>query len=323
MGKFLFSLFLIISGLAMGQMIKSLVEKGIIGSKVPIDKYIKGAQNIALLIINPIITIGAFWVAKIEDIKLIIIPVLGLSAFVLGGILGLIAAKVMKLDRKQTGSLYVTSSFTNIGSFGGLICYMFFGEVSFAFVSMYKLLEELYYYTVGFSIAKSYGNDDTDGVKPSLTSLLLDPYIIVAFSSILIGFSLNLTGLNRPLGYSSINSMLIPLSSLLLVTSVGFRMKVTAVGKYIKECLAVSAIKFIIIPIVITSAAYLLGLGELSDGLVIKVILVLSAMPPAFTSLIPTQLYNLDIDLANSCWLFNTGALVVVIPLLYFIQNLI
>ncbi len=321
MQKFIISLGLIFLGLIIGQSIKMLVDKKVISKSVPTAKYIRNIQKLALLVLKPIIVIGAFWILKIEDMKLIAIPILGLSALVLGGILGYIAAKFMKLDKKQTGSLFVSASFTNIGSFGGLICFVFFGEVSYAFVSMYNIFVELYYYTIGYPIAKAHGAIDQK--KNSVFKFILDPYILAAVSSIALGIILNNSRIPRPFLYANINNFLIPTSSLLLVTTVGFKMRLIAVKDYIKESLVVSSIKFVIVPIVITTAAYFIGLGEISDGLPLKVVLVLSAMPPAFNSLIPPQIYGLDEDLANSSWLFNTGALVVVLPILYFIQSFI
>ena len=46
-------------------------------------------------------------------------------------------------------------------------------------------------------------------------------------------------------------------------------------------------------------------------------------MPVAFTALIPPSIYDLDLDLANSCWFFTTALLVVVLPLLLMILSLI
>jgi predicted permease len=44
-------------------------------------------------------------------------------------------------------------------------------------------------------------------------------------------------------------------------------------------------------------------------------------MPVAFNALIPPSIYNLDLDLANSCWFFTTASLVVVLPLLLMLVN--
>ena len=67
-----------------------------------------------------------------------------------------------------------------------------------------------------------------------------------------------------------------------------------------------------------TVAAWLLGLGAYQDGLLIYVLLILSAMPPAVMSLVPAQLYKLDIELANANWIVSTSMLLVVLPKLSF-----
>jgi predicted permease len=177
---------------------------------------------------------------------------------------------------------------------------------------------------VGYPIAKLYGNDSKEiNKKNTFIKIVSDPFIFVYLISIVVGITLNTSGLVRPTIYKSMNGILIPLLSILLVISVGYNMKIKAVSMYVKECLSIAAIKFIIIPIIITTAASIIGIGTMQDGLILKVILVLSAMPPAFNSLIPPQIYNLDADLANSSWLFCTGSLIIVVPVLYFIIGLI
>ena len=81
-------------------------------------------------------------------------------------------------------------------------------------------------------------------------------------------------------------------------------------------------IKFAIVPGVVTFLALLLGYRNIGDGLLLKVVIILSSMPVAFMALIPPSLYDLDIDLANSCWLFTTTLLVIVLPVLYFVIHL-
>ncbi len=319
MQKLILLLGIIPLGLVVGQILKAVVDKKGEEKSSLIEKYVKNTQKLALLGMNPLIVVGAFWILKIENMKLMIIPVLGLLALVLGGVLGYFAGKIMKLEKKQRGSLLISASFTNMGTFGGLICYILYGEISYAFVSMYRLFEELFYYTIGYPVAKAHGNSDNR--KTNILNLIRDPYILVSFSSIVIGITLNVTGIVRPNMYSLFSAMLIPVSSFLLVTSVGFKMRVSTTGKYLRESLVVSVIKFIVVPVIITSTAYALGIGELSDGLALKVILILSAMPPAFNSLIPPQIYELDGDLSNSSWLINTGALAIVVPVLYMIQS--
>lgn len=321
MEKFVYSLGLIVLGLAVGKALKLLVDRNIIDKSFKVEKHLKYIQRVTLLLLYPIITMGAFWIFRMTDIRLAVLPLLGVCALTIGGALGIAGAKILKLGKSQTGSLFALGTLTNLGSFGSLICYFFFGETSYVFVSMYRLFEEIITFCIVYPITKMYGSHNNKEEKSNISRIFKDPFIIVSVTSIIIGSILNLSGMQRPEAFTTINAVLIPAASFLLVTTTGFYMKFSAVNKYVKESLIISAIKFLIIPAIITSAAYFLGLGEISNGLALKVVFILSSMPPAFTALIPPQLYNLDLDLANSCWLFNSAALVIVLPIIFLIEG--
>jgi predicted permease len=110
-----------------------------------------------------------------------VLPFLGLGALVLGGVLGLLVSRLLRHGRPQAGSMFCAASFTNLGSFGGLISFLFFGEVGYVVVSLYRLLEELAYFLVGFPIAKRYGMRAEERGGHPLVKLLTDPYILVYF----------------------------------------------------------------------------------------------------------------------------------------------
>jgi hypothetical protein len=206
---------------------------------------------------------------------------------------------------------------------GGLVCYIFLGEIGFGLVYIYRLFEEFIYYTVGFPIAKLYGSAsvEREGFLNQLRKLASDAFILVSLCSLVLGSLFNLSGLKRPEFYQTVNSIFIPLGALLLIISIGLTMKISKVQDYLKECMAVSAIKFLIVPAVMTSLAFLLGYREMVGGHLIKVVILLSSMPVAFNALIPPSLYDLDVDLANSCWLFSTSLFIIILPVLYFIIN--
>ena len=125
-----------------------------------VTRYIKVVQNIALLGMFPFLNAAAFWIIKLTDLKIIILPVLCVAQIVLGGLFGIAGSKILRLDRKKTGSMFVCSSFSNLSAFGGLICFVFFGEISYVFVTMYVMFEQFTQYTYGFPIAKLYGEED-------------------------------------------------------------------------------------------------------------------------------------------------------------------
>ena len=321
----IFSLGIIFLGLIIGYIIQRLESRRIIRISIGMENLRKIIQKVALLFFLPISTIGTLWIIKLDNIKIVALPFLGIFALFTGGVLGLILAKVLKLNQKDTGSMFTCSSFANIASIGGLTCYLFFGEEGFALVSFYALFVQISYYIVGFPIAKSFSNDinTNDNLLTHLKKVFTDIFVVVALIYITIGVLLNLSGIARPVFYKAINAVIIPIQTILMLISIGLAMKFGRVRAFVRECLVVSFIKFTLVPLIVSMVAFFLGYGKLEGGLPLKVVIVLSSMPVAFTALIPVSLYNLNLDMANSCWLVTTLSLIIVLPLLYYIVGLV
>ncbi|MCG8687541.1 MAG: hypothetical protein MI892_21885 [Desulfobacterales bacterium] len=316
MGRFIFSIGLVIVGIGIGYLIQRLVNYNKIS--LPVEKTRRGLQKAALLFFNPIAILGATWSANIHDIKIAGLPFIGITALISGGLLAFAASGMLNLDKKQTGSFLVCGSFTNIGSLGALFCFLFLGEQGFALVPFYKLFEETFYYAVGFPMAKSFSDDlsDTPSFLTRVKSALSDIFVLVAVTCIGVGLILNLSGIERPEVYTQINQIFIPVAALLLLISIGMAMRFSSVKTFLKPAITVSAIKFILVPVVVVTLGYMLGLDQIDNGLPLKVILILSSMPVGFIAMVPPTLYKLDVDLANACWLVTNGALLFTIPML-------
>jgi len=317
----LFFTFGIIAGsLAIGYLIQQLVRGDRLKLPFTLDTLRKILQKTALLGVLPVTVLGAIWIVDIRSAAIAALPFIGLSAILLGGLLALLYARLMRLEPRKTGALFPCGSFTNIGSIGALVCFIFLGEQGFALVPIYKVFEELSYYAIGFPIAKYFSTADQvkDSTRTRLRALARDPFILVALISITCGAALNFSGIPRPLWFRSINALFIPLGTSLLLASIGLAMRFKSVRFYLRECTAVAIIKFVLVPTIATTIAVLLGYGELQSGLPLKVVMILSSMPVAFNALIPPSIYDLDLDLANACWFFTTSSLIITLPMLSF-----
>jgi predicted permease len=321
MAKILYSFEIIFLGLTLGVTIQALHRNGLLRLPLPIDETRKLLQKIALLGLNPIAIVGAIWIVRIKDPGLIALPFVGFLALLTGGLLALGVAHILKLPPKKKGAIFGCGSFTNIGSIGALVCYVFLGEAGFALVPIYKLFEDVSYYAIGFPIAKYYSGAKENNISMAirLKGLLKDPFIIAAVSSLIIGSLLNLSGLERPESYGFANSVIVPLFTILLLISIGLSLRFSKIGNYLRESVSVSLIKFILVPSLISALAWTIGFGEMEEALPLKVVIILSSMPVAFNALIPPSIYDLDLDLANSCWFVTTSLLVLVLPLLLLI----
>jgi predicted permease len=318
MQKLLFSLSIVFTGLIIGYIIQRLVLNEKIKADKSLTKQRRILQDIALLCLNPIATIGAIWMLPFDSIQIILLPVIGIIAISTGGISALIIGKIIKLKPRQAGAFFSIGAMTNIGSIGALVVFIFLGEEAFALVPMYKLFETIIYYAICFPIAKSFSDnvqkaDKTNKFKTFINSMK-DPFVIVSVGSVIVGIFLNLSKIPRPAIYSNINTIIIPVMSLILLISIGMAMKFSRIKDFIKPSLLTSAIKFLIVPFISTGIAYLLGFGTINDGLPLKVILIVTSMPVGFVALVPPSIYDLDIDLANAGWMVTTAMLVLVIP---------
>lgn len=291
--KIALSLGIIILGILAGKILSKLCEGRWSEYVATVEKWMNGMTKIALLVLSPLVLIGVFWIVDIRETSLYFLPIIGIICLVLGGLFALGFSKVLRLDRMRTGSMFVSGTFYNWGSFGMLFCFMILGQQSLVYVIMIRILEEFIYYTVAFPMAKAYGISQQDDKVQKLSRfrVFADPFILTALSAILIGGSLNFSPFDRPEFYEMFINIVVPLSILLLVIPVGFHMRFMAVQQYWKMSFSISIVKFILVPISIIPIAYGFGLADLHDGMVLKTILIMSAMPPAFMSLIPPKLY--------------------------------
>ncbi len=323
MERFTLTIAIIIIGLLLGYSIQVFERKKIIHLPISTKALSKILQKFALLFLSPIALIGALWMAELNSYRLLILPVLGILAWTTSGFLAWRIGKLQKMENHQLGAYIVAGSFTNVGVIGGIVCFIFFGELGFAFVPIYKMFEELIYYGIGFPIAKALSNEEGTIVsfKDRLKNIFSDTFIRVAMGSILIGLILNFTGIKRPDVYSNINGIIIPVTTIILLTSIGLNMKFSKIKENIKPSIILVIVKMVLIPICIGTLGYMFGLGKINDGLPLKVAIILSSMPTGFVALVPPSIYNLDIDLANTVWIFTTFALFIVVPILYLVTG--
>ena len=321
MTKLLFTLGLITLGLSLGYSIQRLVASRRLILPLPVVDVRRLLQKVGLLFFMYFSFMATVWIIRIDNLRLVALPAIGLFILIFGGALALAFARVLKLDRRQTGSYFACGSFSNIGSIGALVVFVFLGEEAFAYVPLYKLFEEVFYFTIGFPIAKYFSPADEaapdETMALRLKRVFSDVFVIGALASITVGGGLNLAGIERPEIFGTLNALFIPAGTFILLVSIGMAMRFSSVGNYLRECAAIAGIKFFFLPASACLVGYLFGFGAMHSGLPLKVVLILSSAPVAFTALIPPSIYDLDLELSNACWLTSTLALFGVLPIVY------
>jgi len=325
MSRTIQSFSIILLGLASGFLFGRLVESRFLPPLREVSEgWRRALQRLVLLVVNPLSYCGAIWVLELSDPRLLLLPLVGLAALALGLALGFTGARALRLPPSRAGVHVVDSSFRN-GSVGGLVAFVLLGEGAFALVPIYKLLDEFWYYTVLFPLARSYGEgrasrgrgaEGREGRLKALLGIALDPLVLSSIAAIAAGLGLNASGLPRPAFYGVLNSVLVPLGAFVFLFTIGMRLRLGIARDHAPAAALLTLGKTFLVPSVVLGLAWLLGLGALPGGQGLKVTLVMATMPTAFLGLVTATLFRLDEGFANSLWLASTGALVLTVPLL-------
>ena len=326
MQKILFTLTLITAGLMFGYLGQIYLYKKYSQQKAQqiLPRLRKLLQHISMVGIMPIAFVGVIWIISFENLKIVTLPLLGSALLLTGGGLGLLQARMMNKTGGQKSVLFCCGFFSNLGSVGGLISFVFLGEHGFAMLAFYRLFEEILYYSIGFPLAKYFKNDTNSmRIMDRLTDVIKDPFFIAATGSFILGLALNLSGIERPPFYETLNSYFVPVGIFLILLSIGLGMRFSSLRNNLKAGLVMAAIKHLCLPVIGAFAAWMFGFHLIENGLPFKIVLICSSMPIAFNGLIVASVYDLDLDLANTCWLISTLALIPVIPALYLLFNIL
>ena len=111
------------------------------------------------------------------------------------------------------------------------------------------------------------------------------------------------------------------IASSLSFFAIGLRVKLSRLKNYINLYFPLAAVKFILTPAAAFLIIWLLALtGRNLDGLVEKVIIVLSATPSAVLMVTMSNVFDLDGPLASALWVVTTAAFAaIVVPVLFFV----
>lgn len=277
-------------------------------------------QKIAMFGLIPVSAMLSLWGLPSPDPRLLVLPALGLTAWICGGVLAVFFSRRMALSPEKTGSMYCCGTFTNIGAVGCLVAVMQFGEQAIAMASLYRLCEEMFYFGVALPVARSFSAHA--GSLSRSFRLHVDPVLAAILAALALGLVLNLAGVVRPAALGTLSSAAMIAGTICFLLSIGMGLRPSRMTCYLREAAVISLIKFAFVPVIVTSLAVLAGLGDVEGGLPLRVVIILSSMPVAMNALIPPSLFDLDLDLANACWVFTTLALVVILPILIIILPL-
>jgi len=315
MNTIIFISLVIVLGFLLGQILKRQLPERV-------DQIRTLTVFIAMRVTIPLSVMLAIWQLDITSWLFAWLPIIGTVFLLCGFLIGWLVSKLFKLKDIQHAVVAPAGSFTNMGAIGSFVVFVYLGESGFALVPLFKLFEEVVYFAFLFPYASKYSS------LPNLKKRKIwqDPVLQTMFLALLLGTTLNLTGMARPEWFKAVTSVLIPTGTFSLMISIGLLFRFKAIFQHWRIALTLTLCKQILLPIIVLGLIIVTGQAHFYDGLMLQVAVVLSAMPIAFLVILPAALYKLDQDLANSCWVISSLVFLVMLPffppLLAWLQSL-
>ncbi len=270
-------------------------------------------MRFTILLLETPIFIYSFWILDMQHLKQSApIPLLSTLLVVLTLVLSPWGAQRLRLSRKAQGSFILAATFSNVGTTGGaFICYLLFGLPGLSLGYLYLLPYPIIIFTLGFSVAKHFASECRLSFRDYFTNIATNVISMVPLAAMALGLLLNLIGFQPSRGLVPWADGLIKLDLGIMCLAIGMTLRLPHLFSPWRPVVAVSAIKFLILPLLaLIMVLFLYGsLGPLPA----KVILIQSAMPPAIYAVITAHLFGLDRELVNSLWFSLTLLLIPVV----------
>jgi hypothetical protein len=270
--------------------------------------------------ITPFIVI-VFWVAALPAGRALTLPLVGSFAHLLGGGLGWLFGRAAGYSAPARASVFLATTCSNILTLGSITALFLLSTPedpgatrAVQAITLYRLLEAPYYFLVAWPLAALIAlpsGPDRPGWG-EVFRRTFRPVTLSPVAAIVVGIALNLLGPAPPPILERAASVLIRVNVTFLGLMVGLSLRAARPLKNLKSCGVVAAIKFLVVPGAAVGMAWLLG----HDGPTLQVVAICGSMPVAFMALVGANFTGLEEELVSSLWLFTTGAMVVVVPVL-------
>ena len=265
-----------------------------------------------IMFIEPPLILLIYWVLDLSKLRVLIVMPLAASLISLGSLAAgrLVSQALGDTDRARRGSFMCCAMFSNVGiTMGSFIAFLLLGQQGLSLGSLYAFYFLPFFFTVGIAVARRYSVHGGLTAKEMFTRFVCDPISLCPSIALLAGLGVNLlTHGHRPALLRPVTDAMVLVDVVIYSVAIGLSMRFGRITSYWRECAGMSLVKFLVSPLLGVGIGVALGCAGISGGVALKVVLIQASMPVAIFALVLCKLFDLDMDLANSCWILTTFA---------------
>lgn len=264
-----------------------------------------------------LLSIVSFWSVHITA-ELLWLPISIIPISLIPSAIFFLFEKRRFQDPREQGSYLISMMLGNIGTASGLAAFVLYGEKGFAYVQMVAIPQILPIVLCAFPLGAYYydkwAHKGEGGRQKIQIGKMLLTWNQLPVVGVFIGLALSGMEISRPASLTLIFDILIHLNAWFGMVPVGYDLDLRSARAYAGKLWAIFPVKFLILP----AALYGLTTLFVDDPAIIVCVVLSAAAPTAIFSVATAQLYNLNVDLAESSFLTTTLAfLFIVYPVLY------
>jgi predicted permease len=279
----------------------------------------KPIQRATILLLAPPVTLLAMWGLDVTGATVLGVPLIAL-AHTLGGMLASYGlARALGLTRRSSGAFVAAGGWSNTWLLAGYLCFSLFGRQGLALAALYNILHPPLFYLVGFAMAGFFSaSAEQVSVRGAIKRFFTDPVSLLPNIGLLTGVALNLAGVEPGAWFDPVSAYLVPAFTIVSMFAVGMTMSFRRPREFVRPILGQAFVKYLVWPAITLGIVAVFRGSLYTDPVTFRVLVILSCMPVAMQGLLLSNLFDLDMDLANATWLATTLFSLATAPLLVY-----
>lgn len=249
----------------------------------------------------------SFWILPFS-LDVLLMPVFGVIVTIAPFFLGYIFFGKLYPNPFDRGSFLINCMLGNVGVLAGLVSYILYGEIGFAYVQLIAAAQNMLTLSVAFPTAQFYQRLCEKKSSRAKLNINFREFFLtwnqIGLLGMILGIALQFFGIERPQILGTLFQSLVHISVWIAIIPVGYLIDFEKARQWYKKSLPISVVHFILLPIVTVFLAKML----VSDEVVQGIILIVSTCPSAINSVIATKLYKLNVDLSIASYMSSTTA---------------
>jgi len=241
------------------------------------------------------------------------LPIVGLILSLALTFAGFGVARLHRFGRADRATFALGCGMSNLGSTGGmLVIRVLIDEAALQRALIFLLYWSVFAFLFCFPVARHYGGKARVRLGRLIAASVTDVRML-PLAGLLAGLALGAWGPPRPKVVGPIVFVLLAASGFAAMFAIGVTLHLRRIRDYVSVYVSQGVVKFVVGPAIMAVLAVVFGFA----GVDVRVVMIQASMSQAFYSVMIANLFGLNVHMANSMFLVNTLAfLVLVFPIL-------